>query len=222
MTLSPRDEAQLAWFFSQGQCAFERSTVGPMLEHADLFGHAGQLRYSERSLRYELEAERIPRARSAWADVVDGVVVYPEHDLTARPTAETRSASGYVPDSRAMELHALVSKRLRTVERKSPTAVAVLECYYGDLGEQWARGGKPGRIGSVYHITVAGQRLLEASAAEAAKRGQPASLSLARRMLNEVAASKKPEHVRVRLLQAEKQAAELRIEAERLWREGGR
>jgi hypothetical protein len=218
MNISPHDESRLSWFFSQGQIAFERSTMGPMLAHAELFGHAGQLRYSERALGYEVQAERIRRGPSAWACVTDGAIVYSGRELTARPTAETRQASGYVPNLRDMEMHAEVSAVLRAVERCCPFAALVLEAYFGDAAADWQRSlPKPGRIGALYHLTEAGARLLEASAAEALKRGQPVASTPARRMANEVAAPKKSERVRVGLLRCERQALVLRAEASAAW-----
>jgi hypothetical protein len=212
MRITAHDEARLTWFFGLGQTAFERSTIGPMLAHAELFGHVGELRYSQQACGYELQAQRLRRAPPAWPSLHEGAIVYPEHDLTAHPTAEVRQPSGYVPDSVAMELYAQVSATLKALERRSALCVAALEAYYGDLGADWARTPKPGRIGAIYHLTDAGARLLDAAAEDARKRGQPRGLSPARRMQNECAA-KKTERRRVGLLGADRQAVLLHARA---------
>lgn len=214
--MTPTDEVKLSWYFGHGQTAFERSTSGPMLERAELYGHAGALVWSERADGYSVDARRIGRPSSPWASVEDGEIVATGYAITARPTAELRQASGYVPESRAMELFAVVSSVLKELERRSPVAVAALEAYYGDVGSDWARTPKPGRIGSLYHLTGAGVRLLDVSADEARKKGQPVAGSPARRMANEVSAPK-IERRRVALMRADKQALELRAMAFVAW-----
>jgi len=215
--ISPHDEALLSWFFGEGQCAFERSTMGPMLAHAELFGHVGELVYRERSESYELAASRLRRPAAPWGSVSDGAIVYSGYEVSARPTAELRSASGYTPNLLDLERHAEVSRVLAALERRSLLAVAALEAYYGDLGAEAARTPKPGRLGSLFHLTSAGARLLEDSAAEARTKGQPVAGSLSRRMANEVGRAKKPERVRVALLRCERQAIELRRAACEAW-----
>lgn len=218
--LSFHDESALTWFYGYGQTAFEHSTMGAMLHGAELFASAGELVWSERADEYLLEQH--PTRRSApppWPTLEHGAIVYSERELTARPTIKTRSCSGSVPDGAAMELFAVVSGALKALERRSPIACAVLEAFYGDLGCDWARTPKPGRMGALYHLTEAGVRLLAGSAAEARKAGQPfAGLSAARRMQNECApTTKKIERRRVGLMRADRQAIGLRAEAADGW-----
>lgn len=217
MNMSPQDEAKLTWFFGRGQTAFERSTIGPMLARAELFGHAGELRYSERAAGFELQAERLRRTPAPWASVTDGAIVYSGRELTARPTAEVRQASGHTPNLADMERYAWVSRVLCAVERRSVLAYAVLEAYHGDLGLRWAREPKPGKAASIYHLTQAGERLLAASAAEASKSGQPVIGSPERRMANEIARAGKSERVRVGVARCDRQATLLLREAHELW-----
>jgi hypothetical protein len=218
MSISWQDESALTWYFGVGQTRFERSTTGPMLAHAEMFGQAGELRYCERAAGYELQAERIRRAPAAWASVCDGAIVYSGCEVTARPTAEVREASGYLPELKDMERHAEVGGVLRVVARRCPIAWYALQAYYGDLAADWQRTlPKPGKIGALYHITEAGRRLLQDSAAEALKRGQPIASSPARRLQNECAMAKKSERTRVRLMQCERQALLLRAEAFAAW-----
>lgn len=215
--LSLGDEQKLLWFFSEGQIAFERSSAGPMLERAELYGHIGQLRYVSRADDFEVVAERLRPRAPTWPTVQDGAIVR-GYEITARPTAETRAAQGYTPDAGAMQRYAAVSHVLRTLERYDRRLVEVLEALYGELGAQWARGGKPGRIGALYHLTSSGLRLLDASAALAKARGQPVIGSPARRMVNECAA-KRTDARRLALMAADGQAAKLRLEAIAGWNE---
>lgn len=219
MNISLADELDLGWFFGIGQTAFERSTVGPMLERAEMFGnsHIGYV-YSASEGKEVLRYERIPRASLVWGRVQDGEIVYSGCEVTARPTAETREAGGYVPELRDLEKHAKVNGVLRVVARRNPLAWYALEAYYGDLAADWQRSlPKPGKIGALYHLTIAGQRLLEDSAADALKRGQPVECSAARRLQNEVGAPKKSARTKARLMNCEKQALLLRIEAFAAW-----
>jgi hypothetical protein len=216
--ITPTDEAKLTWYFGHGQTAFERSTIGPMLAHAELYGHAGQLAWSGREDGYAVDACRIRRPSSAWASVEHGEIISTGYAITARPTAELRQASGYVPDSRAMELFAEVSSVLRGLEWR---AVAVLRAYYGDLGTERARNPKPGRIGALYHLTKAGMRHLLQAADEASRKGQPfAVMSPERQMANEIAA-KRTEPRRIAFMHADRQAWALLALAWHGWRVAG-
>jgi hypothetical protein len=216
--ISPYDEARLSWFFGLGQTAFERSTAGAMLKHAELFGnsHVGWA-YSASEGREVVLFKRLPREPKSWAHLEAGKVVYGQHEVTARPTAETRSSSGYTPDEEAMQRFADVSTVLRVVEQRSWLAVVALESYFGDLGFMWAQQPKPGKLASLYHLTLAGRRLLEASAEEGRARGQPVVGAAARRMANEIARARKSERVRAALLRCERQAIELWRMAAEQW-----
>ncbi len=221
--ISTHDEALLGWYFGQGQCAFERSTVGAMLEHAELFGnaHIGWA-FSARDGREVVQFERLRRDPTPWGRVHDGEIVYSGREVTARPTAETRTASGYTPHLKTMERYAEVSRVLRLVERQSQVARHALEAYHGDLGVSWARERKPGKLASLYHLTQAGSRLLAASANEALAKGQPVIGAPERRMANEIARKEKPERVRVGLQRCDHQAGQLLRDAHALWCESQR
>lgn len=140
--LSPRDESDLLWFFSRGMISFERSTIGSMLERSELF-----------SVRAYPEQRRI-------YDEAGRCIGF-ESGITARPTAELRAAGGYVPDDDVLTRFAHVSAVLKRVERRSPLAAAVFECFYGDLGERWALLSTDyGRLGALFHLTDKGKELL--------------------------------------------------------------
>lgn len=121
-----RSEADLIWYFSEGSRIFSRSTFGGMLEHAEV-------------MSFDSSGERIPRPdRSAWNVV---------------PIAHTRQEPSYTPDDTALVRLAGVSRRLRLLRRED---AIVLQAYYGDIGERWART-KIGRLFALYALTDAGQ-----------------------------------------------------------------
>lgn len=154
--LSMADEADLAWFFSSGQTAFERSTFGSMLERAELFSVANQY---QPSMQPVLDS--------------GGHVIGWERALSARPTAELRQNPGYDPDIHVLERYARISARLKRVEQKSRMAAHVLELLHGDYGQRWAGSEPFGRMGCLFHVTVKGRAMIAA-----AKKVKGASLEL--------------------------------------------
>lgn len=105
---------------------FSRSMFGGMLERAEV-------------MSTDSSGERIPRPdRSAWNVV---------------PITHTRQEPSYTPDDTALVRLAGVSRRLRLLQRDH---AIVLQAYYGDIGERWART-KIGRLFAVYALTDAGQ-----------------------------------------------------------------
>lgn len=141
---SVKEETDLLWFFGMGQASFERSTFGGMLDRAAAFSN-----------------------RDAWPrePVLNdaGHVIGWESAITARPTAETREISGYVPDHEALERYARVSKQMMRVERADAMAATVIAIMFGDSGQRWATTDH-GRNGSLYHLTVKGCALIDAAA----------------------------------------------------------
>jgi hypothetical protein len=140
---SIRDEADLLWYHGIGQTAFERSTFGGMLDRAAQFD-----------------------MKHAWPQVAvlnaAGTVIGYESGITARPTAEQREVSGYVPDDAALTRYAHVSSIMMRVERQEALAAVVIACLFGDSGQRWA-GTDHGRNGSLYHLTTKGRALIDAA-----------------------------------------------------------
>lgn len=141
---SREDESHLLWYFGLGQTAFERSTSGGMLDRAAQFAN-----------------------NDAWPRVQvlgkGGACIGWESAITARPTAESRSISGYVPDEFAMTRYADVSRNMQRVERKDGLAALALSVFFGDIGQKWATSGaEHGRNGALYRLTVKGRALIEA------------------------------------------------------------
>ena len=142
---SMRDETDLLWYHGLGQTAFERSTFGGMLDRAAQFG----LKFSW--------------PQSPVFDSDGGIIGY-ESAITARPTAELREVSGYVPDDAALTRYAHVSATMMRVERKDGLAAAVIAFLFGDAGQRWAASDH-GRNGSIYHLTAKGNALIDAAIA---------------------------------------------------------
>ena len=139
-----RDELELEWYFSRGQIAFERSTFGGMLERAYLMSDT-----------YKRKIAEVP--------VLDkrGEVIGYERAISARPTAELRQATGYVPDLDTLQRYAHVSRILKNVSARSRAAEYTLECLYGDLGQRWVGSELYGRLGALFHLTTKGRQILD-------------------------------------------------------------
>jgi hypothetical protein len=139
------DEVDLLWYHGLGQTCFERSTFGGMLERAEKFS-----------------------VQASWPQVpvlgLGGSIIGYESGITARPTAEQREVSGYMPDEFALERYARVSLAMMRVERKDGLAAAVIAILFGDAGQRWA-GSDHGRNGALYHLTAKGTALIDAAIA---------------------------------------------------------
>lgn len=140
---SPRDENDLLWYFGIGQTCFERSTFGGMLDRAAQFG----------SLKYRLPQEPVFGSQ--------GQIIGNRSSISARPTAEQREVSGYVPDDAALTRYAHVSATMMRVERRDTLAAAVIALLFGDAGQRWAAT-EQGRDGSLYRLTAKGKKLIAA------------------------------------------------------------
>lgn len=175
--IAPRHESELRWFFGEGQTAVDGgSTFGSMLARAELFSrHAAQTYAHAHGYTIHPSPEAV-RGKS-------GAVIGYRDGETVAITAEVRAPGGYTPDDEDLEKYARVSRRLLAMRRQHGPALAVaLECYYGPLGERWRAGPEamlaarssdpsksPGAVAALYHLTPAGQRLLDAEARDAAE-----------------------------------------------------
>jgi len=144
--LSPFDEAALDWFFGEGQTLSERSTMGSMLERAEMF-HVPRPAPDE-----ELRLALLDWHEHPWLE--------PPGALTARPTLGAPPPSGQAPDESRLQRYAYVSRRLCRVAEREALHVAVLAAFYGDQGARWGRT-PHGRIFAVYALTDAGTELLK-------------------------------------------------------------
>jgi hypothetical protein len=128
--ISERDENRLTWFFSIGQAEFFRSPSGAMLARAE-----------ERS--FDSKGQRIPRKEP-------GV-----HYI--KITEDRYESVVYEPELQVLSMFGWVSRRMRAIEQSDPTAAAVLERYYGDIGARW------GKLVSIYPLTKSGRSMLRNS-----------------------------------------------------------
>lgn len=140
---SIRDESDLLWYHGIGQTSFERSTFGGMLDRASQFG-------------VDMKWPREPVFNRA------GAIIGYESSITARPTAEQREISGYVPDDGVLTRYADVSSMMLKVERRDRDSAIVIALLFGDAGQRWA-GYEHGRIGALYHLTAKGKALVNAA-----------------------------------------------------------
>jgi|GEM_PF-4713897 len=149
------DQATLSWFLSHGLAAFERSTMGPMLDHAELYGHG--------SVKCGGCRGQGIRQNGDWCDKCKGTGAFPfELDRRNRspeelPVDETQgSGGGYVPDDTVMTRYAVVSRRLSRLSAESRLAI---EAHQGPQGDRCSL--EPGhRLIAVYPLVPAGKKLV--------------------------------------------------------------
>ncbi len=135
---------KLEWYFSRGQCAFERSASGATYERAQLYSVSREYRAAEAPVYGK-----------------QGQVIGTESGITARPTAELQQPVGYTPDLKVLRDFAIISARMKRLDRKH---ARVLELLYGDHGQRWIVDGEPwGRLGSLFHMTAKGRQMLTAA-----------------------------------------------------------
>lgn len=102
-------EADLIWYFAYGTRMSARSTLGGMLERAEVMS---------------TDSTGKPHARPS------------PHDWNVVPVAHVHEEPSYTPDDGALVRCASVSRRLR---RMPAEHAYVLELCYGDIGARWAR-----------------------------------------------------------------------------------
>ena len=128
-SMQPTHAADLVWYFGEGQSTFRQSSLGVLLERAQ-------------AQAFDSEGKRIPRpARDDW------------HTMR---TSTTRREPSYTPDDVDLVRAASVSRLLRRLPIED---AMVLQVYFGDIGERWART-RAGRLFSLYALTPAGQKWL--------------------------------------------------------------
>lgn len=140
---SRKDESNLSWYHGKGRTLFERSTFGGMLDRAAQF--------SSDAIWPRVQVLNAAGACIGW-----------ESGITARPTAETRSIVGYMPDEDSSLRFADVSAAMLLVERQDRLAAQVISLVFGDAGQRWTLS-EHGRMGALYHLTVKGRVLIEAA-----------------------------------------------------------
>lgn len=128
-----RDSIDIEWFLSTGISTFYHSSQGRQLERAHAF-------------RYTSSGEPI------------GI---PEKNgyFYIHVPAEDRNPSVEF-DPVLLDRFGRVSRRLLQLERVDPTAMRLVELWYGDEGARWAHQPAPGRLMCLYPYTQSGRRYL--------------------------------------------------------------
>lgn len=148
---SPLVFDELLWYFGPGQAFCESSWLGGMLAHAAAFGGV---------------CRAVPQEPVLTAE---GVCIGWRSAISARPTAEVRTAVGFIPDDRDMRRAARISRVMLQVERQSRQAATVIALFFGESGNRWALATNAyGRLGAVFHLTRKGQALLDATSKDTA------------------------------------------------------
>jgi hypothetical protein len=152
------DGAALSWHFSTGSAAFERSTMGPMLDHASLFafGKVGPFRC--RKCDYGVIPDGRWCLRCQGTGFILTVIERRQRTDDEMPVNETMSGSGgYTPDDEVMARFAVVSRRLGLLPVRLRQA---LESYHGPHGDRCSDA-QAWRLVALYPLTPAGQRLVK-------------------------------------------------------------
>jgi hypothetical protein len=141
--MTPRDEAILEELLSYGRD--EKSTLGPMLERAELYSH-------------HEPAERFQRPEGHASHCQCPTCFHHEMDIGSVERHEKDP-----PDTDRMARRAEADRRLRLVKHCNPTLARVLMAYHGDAGHKAGRT-KHTRLASVTPFTEAGKRLAKLEA----------------------------------------------------------
>lgn len=147
-------EAKLKSFFGRWQGMFEKSIQGGIESH--------------------LEMTSLHQARKYARE--HGYSIDPDGDITANITAETRSPGGNDPELGPLADYSFVSRRVNLVRKGDPYLYEALEGHFGALGFHWELQAQHetfeakvenklvtryGRLLSLFHMTAAGQRMIE-------------------------------------------------------------
>ena len=185
--IPPADELKLRWYFSLGISAFEFSTFGRQIELARLHNEGSFICHScggdgvsgsgafavicrackgRGTHRSSLSSHAPSRFATIRCEKCDGVVGNDDCPdcggdgyIESSGAFETGAQPSelHEPDISEIKLYGEVARVLRVL---SKTHNQVLERFYGDCGERWARTDR-GRMFSLYDLTKAGKMLLE-------------------------------------------------------------
>lgn len=103
-----------------------------------------------------------------------GYSIYPESEVTAKITAETRNTADRVPAEGVAQSgnFRFVSGVVAIVGARDRLAMHVLE-EYSRYGDAWGPLGQPSRLGVLYWMTTVGEEILKGFEAERVKKGWP-------------------------------------------------
>lgn len=189
--ISPQDELLLRWYYSRGISAFQHSGFGIQLEHQSITNN-GSLRCGQCKgdgvIGRGAKATECRKCKGiGFLDQAIRQTGFVSSSTRACPSCKGVSGrlecvecdgSGYVegssvhcksqhvvnipePDGALMERY---GQAARVLMRLSGRHRAILERYYGDVGERWARTDRT-RVFALYDATEAGHKLLQTFAA---------------------------------------------------------
>jgi hypothetical protein len=152
------DAAALQWFLGPGQCAFERSWCGDMLEFIE------RSAYTSRRCAPCFGAGILHSGD--WCPSCAGTGSIPvrrrsrgEETVAVKHQGFSVAYNPFSADTWALETYATVSRQLGRVGGVSVIHRLALEAFYGNEGERWGRTDRK-RIFAVYPLTHAGQKLI--------------------------------------------------------------
>lgn len=111
--ISPRDEADLDWYFGEGITRFFRSTFGDMIARLDQYAHDSTP-----------EHRRIPLPDDSW---------------TVMTIKHTKVEPSYTPNDRDLMRFSRVSRAIKSVAERDGTAATTLAILHGDMAARWGR-----------------------------------------------------------------------------------
>jgi hypothetical protein len=167
--LSNEDQASISWFFTDGQCAFERSPCGPMLDALERDSCTSMPCRKCRGAGICGESDWLDPESGQWCTLCNGTGTLPvvmkrsKHALTAKPTKSNAGSNAKAPENFALTTYAFVSRRINLMQVFAPVSVQVLAAYFGDSGYRWAQQDGRGRIFPVIALTKAGATLIKRS-----------------------------------------------------------
>lgn len=194
--LDGEDQRSLQWFFTDGQCAFEKSVFGAQLDRAMMMSHGTEpcdvchgTGYADTPRKAITKAiEMIAQWRADGADPKkkplykdtdcpecegDGFVPVklhgsPQGRITAKPTGSSIKGGGREPSVIALETYGLV---IGKISRMSDESAHALEAFFGMAGERWEGDPNRGRIWGVLPLTPAGKKLVKRSREKTSQQG---------------------------------------------------
>lgn len=183
--------AELDWYFSEGISSFERSPLGPQLEHAEMFYAEEQAAESQpsppRPTRSKLRAP-LRRGHSGCIQVRRFDYVPPDASQFVPdyiPVAKRDHSQREEPARALLRRHGKISERLKLVAAQGEGYVEVLRLWHGNEGAAWARHER-GRAVALLHLTPSGQALIFWEETCAAVEGNSLELNSAERLRNAV------------------------------------
>lgn len=167
--LSAEDFAYISWFFTDGQCAFEKSPCGGMLDALERDSCTSIKCNKCRGAGIIGEDDWANLDNGSWCGACRGTGTLPiamkrgKGALTAKPTKQNVGSNAKAPENWALTVYALVSRRINRLQQTAPVSVQVLAAFCGNAGDRWAQTEGYSRVFPVLALTRAGATLIKKS-----------------------------------------------------------